>query len=75
LFIDCIDQGPGVAEADSERIFDPFVQGSRRPVAARQGSGVGLSIVQEVLVAQGGRVFLVRSERGAHFRMELPYET
>ena len=74
LVIDCIDAGPGVAEADAERIFEPFVQGRQRPESAPPGSGVGLSIVRELVAAQGGRVFLVKSERGAHFRMELPYE-
>ncbi|MDQ5879160.1 MAG: two-component system, NtrC family, sensor histidine kinase GlrK [Pseudomonadota bacterium] len=79
VFIDCIDQGAGVAAADAEKIFDPFVQGSRRPLANQQGSGVGLSIVRELVSAQGGRVFLVESENradfsGAHFRMELPNE-
>lgn len=74
LFIDCIDAGPGVAPADIERIFDPFVQGGRRPAAGQHGSGVGLSIVREVAAAQGGRVYLLPTPQGAHFRMELPYE-
>lgn len=74
VFIDCIDQGAGVAPADVERIFDPFVQGDRRPLASQQGSGVGLSIVRELVAAQGGRVFVVASAQGAHFRMELPHE-
>lgn len=74
LFIDCIDQGPGVAAADAERIFDPFVQGRRRPAAGPQGSGVGLAIVREVAAAHGGRVTLLPSAQGAHFRMDLPYE-
>jgi two-component system sensor histidine kinase GlrK len=74
LAIDCIDAGPGVAEEDRERIFEPFVQGERRPAAGLPGSGVGLSIVRELIAAQGGRVCLVPSSQGAHFRMELPYE-
>ncbi|MBI2309222.1 MAG: HAMP domain-containing protein [Rhodocyclales bacterium] len=74
LAIDCVDAGPGVAPEDAERIFDPFVQGRRRPESAAPGSGVGLSIVRELVAAQGGRVFLVPSQQGAHFRMELPYE-
>ncbi len=74
LFIDCIDQGPGVAPADVVRIFDPFVQGGRRPADGQHGSGVGLSIVREVAHAQGGRVYLLPTAGGAHFRMELPYE-
>ncbi|MFA7293367.1 MAG: HAMP domain-containing sensor histidine kinase [Rhodocyclaceae bacterium] len=74
LVIDCIDAGPGVAEEDRERIFEPFVQGCRRPAAGLPGSGVGLSIVRELVAAQGGGVRLVASAQGAHFRMELPYE-
>lgn len=74
LFFDCIDQGPGVAAADIDRIFDPFVQGKRRPHKSDTGSGVGLSLVREAAIAQGGRAYLVPSATGAHFRMEIPYE-
>ena len=74
LFIDCIDSGPGVAEADAAKIFDPFVQGRRRPASGAGGSGVGLSIVREVAMIHGGQVSLVTCAQGAHFRMELPYE-
>lgn len=74
LLLDCIDAGPGVAAADAERIFEPFEQGGGRPASAPRGSGVGLSIVRELVAAQGGRVYLVPSESGAHFRVELPYE-
>ncbi len=74
LHIDCVDQGPGVPAADAERIFDPFVQGPLRPDHAPPGSGVGLSIVRELAAAHSGRVFLLPSRQGAHFRLELPYE-
>jgi len=69
--IDCIDQGPGVAPEDFRRIFEPFVQGRRQAPVPRQGSGVGLSIVRELVGAMGGRVDLLTSETGAHFRVEL----
>jgi hypothetical protein len=49
---ECIDQGPGVAEEDRQRIFDPFVRGSVSP-RHRQGGGVGLSIVRELVRAMG----------------------
>lgn len=71
---DCIDEGPGVAEADHQKIFDPFVQGQRSAPAPRQGSGVGLSIVRELVRAMGGTVHLVPQEKGAHFRVEIPDE-
>lgn len=71
---ECIDQGPGVAEEDRQRIFDPFVQGQRHAPAPRQGSGVGLSIVRELVRAMGGAVFLLPQEQGAHFCVEIPDE-
>ena len=74
LRFECIDQGPGVAVEDRLRIFDPFVQGQRRPPAQRQGSGVGLSIVRELVRAMGGKVSLLPAEQGAHFCVELPDE-
>lgn len=77
LRVDCIDQGPGIAAEDAERIFQPFVQGLRASPMPRQGSGVGLSIVRELMTAMGGRVLLLAGEGpspGAHFRIEVPCE-
>ncbi len=73
--VECIDQGPGVPPDEAERIFEPFFQGSRQPAAPREGSGLGLSIVREFVAAHGGRVELVPSTCGAHFRVELPHES
>jgi two-component system sensor histidine kinase GlrK len=74
LLIDCSDQGPGVAPADAEHIFEPFYQGQRQPHGARRGNGIGLSIVREYISAHGGALLLLPSVEGAHFRIELPYE-
>jgi two-component system sensor histidine kinase GlrK len=71
--IDCIDEGAGVAAEDVEHIFDPFYQGRHQPPGARRGSGIGLSIVREVVQAHGGSCQLLASERGAHFRIEIPH--
>jgi two-component system, NtrC family, sensor histidine kinase GlrK len=72
--IDCIDQGPGVAPTDAARIFEPFYQGSRRAPGARNGNGIGLSIVREYVGAHRGTVHLISRSQGAHFRIELPDE-
>ncbi|WP_153147313.1 ATP-binding protein [Dechloromonas sp. H13] len=74
LRVECIDQGPGVADEDVERIFEPFVQGRRKASAPRQGSGVGLSIVRELVRALGGSVSLLPAAVGAHFCVEIPHE-
>lgn len=72
--VDVVDAGPGVAEEDRERIFQPFVQGRTQAPVARQGSGVGLSIVRELMRAMDGDVALLPSDKGAHFRIEVPHE-
>ncbi len=71
--IDCTDQGPGVLPEEAERIFDPFVQGSRSAQRSGKGNGLGLAIVREFVTAHGGRVAALDSARGAHFRIELPH--
>ncbi len=50
------DEGEGIPEAERGRVFEPFFQGARQPAAAVKGSGLGLSIVRESLLAAGGSV-------------------
>lgn len=71
--IDIHDQGVGVAQADRERIFEPFYRGERQPTDVLRGSGIGLSIVHEYIAAHGGHIELLPDPVGAHFRIELPY--
>ncbi|MFT3818572.1 MAG: ATP-binding protein [Rubrivivax sp.] len=71
--IDVIDQGPGLAGTDRERIFEPFYRGENQPAGAERGSGIGLSLVREYVQAHGGRVQAMNEPHGAHFRIELPH--
>ncbi|GIM97884.1 HAMP domain-containing sensor histidine kinase [Paractinoplanes toevensis] len=65
------DAGPGIDAADVPRVFDRFYRaGSAR---AMPGSGLGLSIVQRVVDAHGGRAGVARSARGgALLQVDLP---
>lgn len=56
------DGGPGIAVADRERVFDRF----HRAAATRSmpGSGLGLSIVAEIVEHHGGEVWARDSDRG-----------
>ncbi len=72
--LDVIDDGPGVPEADRERIFDRFVRLDSSRQRGTGGTGLGLAITRQIARAHGGDVqFLRRGEgRGACVRMSLP---
>lgn len=71
--LDVTDAGPGVDEADRDKVFDPFYQGRRAPESHVKGTGLGLSIAREYARAHGGNIELVeQAETGAHFRLTLP---
>ena len=61
-----IDDGPGVEDSERERIFTPFTTGKV------DGTGLGLSVVQKIIVSHNGTVELERTDRGASFAIRLP---
>ena len=51
------DHGSGLSESDLKRMFQRFYRGDPSRVrSARSGSGLGLSIVQQIAVNHGGRI-------------------
>jgi len=74
LLVRVSDRGPGIAEDDLERIFEPFYRASDQP-AGHPGSGLGLAIVKGFVEANGGRVW-VESQlgQGTSFVIQLPID-
>ena len=72
MALDVLDEGPGVPAGERDRIFEPFYQGSTPGNGAVRGTGIGLSVVKEYVMAHGGSVEVLDSARGAHLRMKLP---
>ena len=68
---DVVDDGPGIAQEDRERVFDRFttVETAR---SRGTGTGLGLAIARAIAVRHGGTVEAVDAERGAHFVLRLP---
>lgn len=63
------DQGPGVAEADRERIFERFEQAEPRG----EGAGLGLAISRRLARSMGGDIRLDSAAgEGARFTLTLP---
>jgi signal transduction histidine kinase len=71
--IDVADDGPGVPADERTRIFERFVRLDDARARADGGSGLGLSIVAEVVAAHDGKVWVEENPGGgALFRVRLP---
>jgi two-component system sensor histidine kinase GlrK len=73
VLIDFLDEGPGIAPDELERVFEPFYQGRHNLTGPGQGNGIGLAIVREFIAAHRGKVRALPNAYGAHFRIELPH--
>jgi len=62
------DNGPGIAPANIDRVFEPFFTLTRN----QGGTGLGLSIVRSLVEAHKGSVCAMSSTSGALFTIELP---
>jgi signal transduction histidine kinase len=67
------DRGLGIESTDLSHIFEPFYRGREAVAAQIEGSGVGLSLVRQIVEAHGGKV-TVKSTPGSGtvFTLHLP---
>lgn len=61
------DNGPGIDPAIADRVFRPFV------TTRAQGTGLGLALVQKIVVMHNGRVVATSDASGARFVVTLPF--
>lgn len=67
--LEVVDHGPGVPQADRERVFEPFWRREDK----KPGTGLGLAIVAEAVRLHDGRVWIEETPGGgATFVVELP---
>jgi signal transduction histidine kinase len=72
------DDGPGIAPADRERVFDRFTRIDEARGRAAGGAGLGLAVVKRVVDHHGGTVTVADSDPasgglgGARFVVRLP---
>lgn len=71
--IEVVDSGPGIPEADRERVFDMFYSAARGD-RGRHGTGLGLAICRGMIEAHGGTVTALPGDDGvgACLRIALP---
>ena len=72
------DEGPGISDEDLPHVFERFYRADRARATEepRTGSGIGLTIARELLVANGGQIGVERtSPGGTVFAITLPRAT
>jgi signal transduction histidine kinase len=71
LMLSVTDSGPGIADSDRERIFDPGYRGSAAP--GTTGSGLGLALAKRFAQEHGGAIEVLSANgSGAQFVVKLP---
>ncbi|PZG17365.1 HAMP domain-containing sensor histidine kinase [Nonomuraea aridisoli] len=67
-----LDDGPGIAETERERVFQPFVRLDDARRRDPQGSGLGLAISRAIAESHDGSLTIGDSPRGALFILRIP---
>lgn len=69
--VEVADEGPGLSKADQARLFRKFERLGPRPTGGETSSGLGLYLVQQIMLKLGGGVSCrSRAGEGAVFRLD-----
>ncbi len=69
-FLEVEDEGPGIPEAERERVFDRFY---RAPGVEAEGSGLGLAIVREIVQAHEATISLDTGSNGTGLLVKINF--
>jgi two-component system sensor histidine kinase/response regulator len=71
--IEVQDEGPGLTDADKDKLFGHFARLSAQPTGGEHSTGLGLSIVKKMVEAMNGKIWCESEKgKGATFIVELP---
>jgi len=73
IYVSIQDNGPGIKQEDQAKVFERFFKGDSSRNEDKKGSGLGLSIVSDIVRAHGGSVRLESEEgEGSMFVFSVP---
>ncbi len=71
--LEVADEGPGMTQADAQRVFERFYRTDTSRTRSSGGTGLGLSIVDSLVFAHGGSVQVTTAPgAGCRFEVRLP---
>lgn len=73
--LEVVDDGPGIPEADRDRIFERFVRLDQSRARDSGGTGLGLPIARQIARAHRGDLVLNVTDVGAHFTLTIPRQS
>lgn len=71
VVIEVEDDGPGIAPAEAEQVFERFYRSPDAIARGKSGSGLGLAIVQDIARAHRGRVEMLKPAGGVGLRVRV----
>lgn len=72
LQLKVVDNGPGIPKKDQKKVFRRFFRGKHG--VEQSGTGIGLSLVKELVELTGGTIELQSSRFGSVFRVKIPLQ-
>ena len=76
VFIEVLDKGIGISQEDQEKVFDKFYRVSSGLVHTTKGTGIGLSLVKQIMDAHKGKIELKsKLGEGSSFKLLFPIDS
>jgi signal transduction histidine kinase len=73
FLVSVADTGPGISEADQQKVFEEFQQADSSSTRTKGGSGLGLSISRRIVELHGGRLWVESAPgEGSTFYFTVP---
>ena len=69
LMISVRDYGPGISISQHDKIFELFYRCGNELTRSTSGTGIGLALVNELMIAQNGEIQVTRQDQGVSFEL------